>query len=294
MKLKTRCIVCQVEVRYRDVIKLFSTEELRYRYMMEVINLLYRYAKDNKDPAPVVATKIFRFLKQESGNPDPYREEKLKANEEGLKILNELSKVIEDKSIEEKLYISVRASLLGNSLDFGVAGYRPPSLSELINEIYSITVKGDFPKIRKKRIVYLLDNAGEAALDRLLARTLRELDNEVIAVVKGGAFQNDVTINEVEQLGLRQDFDDVVSTGTDAASIFLDEVSKEVLEILRSCDLIIAKGMAHFEYLTEIEHTLSKPIVYMMKAKCQPIAEEAHVEVGDYVILTRGKVTSEL
>jgi len=291
MRLKSRCIVCQVEVRYRDVIKLFPDEEQRYRYMMEVLNLLYRYAKDNRDPAPVVATRIFRYLKEVSGNLDPYREEKAKANQEGVKILSELRKVIEQiTEPERRLDFAVRVALLGNSLDFGVAGYRPPSLEELVREVDTMSVRGKFPLIRKRRVAYLLDNAGEAALDRLLARVLREFDNEVVAVVKGGAFQNDITISEVEQVGLRQDFDDVVSTGTDAASVFLDEVSQEVRELLRSCDVILAKGMAHFEYLTEVEHVLNKPIIYMMKAKCAPIAEEVGAQVGEYVITVHGSV----
>ncbi len=291
MRLKSRCIVCQVEVRYRDVVKLFSDEEQRYKYMMEIINMLYRYAKDNRDPAPVVATKIFRYLKEASGNPDPYREEKAKANQEGVRLLAELERVLENLAEpERKLDFASRVALLGNSLDFGVAGYRPPSLEELIHEVDAMVVRGRLPLIRKRRIVYLLDNAGEAALDRLLARVLRELDNEVIAVVKGGAFQNDITIHEVEQVGLRQDFDDVISTGTDAASVFLDEVSPDVRDLLRTCDIIIAKGMAHFEYLTEVDHVLGRPVVYMMKAKCVPIAEEAGVQVGEYVITVHGSL----
>jgi len=249
---------------------------------------LYRYAKDNRDPAPVVATKIFRYLKVESGNPDPYREEKYRANIEGLKILEKVEELLQNyEDIDKKIDIALKLCLLGNSIDLGVAGYRPPSLEDLIREIESMKVVGQFPKIRNRTILYLLDNAGEAALDRIFARILRELDNTVIAVVKGGSFQNDVTINEVPELGLDQDFDEVITTGTDAASIFLEEVDREFLEVLNISDIVVAKGMAHFEYITEIEHVLKKPIIYMFKAKCEPIAEEAGVEKGSYVVLRR-------
>ncbi len=291
MKLKCRCISCQVEVRFRDVVKLFSNEELRYRYMTEILRLLHDYARENTEPAPIIATRIFRYLKEESNNPDPYREEKHRANIEGLKILEKVEELLEAeecKDTERILELSVKLSLLGNSLDLGVANYRPPPMEELLEEVRVMSINGTFPMIENKEILYLLDNAGEAALDRILARTLRQLDNKIIAVVKGGSFQNDVTINEVAELGLDQDFDEVITTGTDAASIFLNEVDREFIETLEKCDIIIAKGMAHFEYITEIENVLNKPIIYMFKAKCEPIAEEAGVVKGSYVILRRG------
>ncbi|NPA23717.1 MAG: DUF89 family protein [Crenarchaeota archaeon] len=289
MKFKTRCIPCQVEVRYRDVIKLFSDEDRRYRYMMDIVKMLHDLARENRDPAPVVATKMFRFLKIGSGVDDPYRFEKHIANMEGLKLLESLEEHLENMETDmRKMDLLSRLVLLGNSIDLGVAGYRPPSVTDLIREIESMNVKGRLPMFYKKRIVYLLDNAGEAVLDRLLARELQRLENEVIAVVKGGAFQNDITVNEVAEAGLDQDFSDVVSTGTDAASIFLDEIDKELVDIIRDCDIIIAKGMAHYEYITEVEDRLSVPIVYMMKAKCEPIAEATGVEKGSYVILRRG------
>ncbi|NPB00139.1 MAG: DUF89 family protein [Crenarchaeota archaeon] len=288
MKFKTRCIPCQVEVRYRDIIKLFRDEDSRYRYMMEIVKMLHDLARDNRDPAPVVATRIFRFLKSESGVDDPYREEKHIANMEGLKLLENIEQHVENMETSiRKIDLLSRVVLLGNSIDLGVAGYRPPSIIDLIREIENMNVRGRLPMIRKKRIIYLLDNAGEAVLDRLLARELIRLENEVIAVVKGGSFQNDITVNEVAEAGLDQDFSEVVSTGTDAASIFLDEVDREVIELIRSSDLIIAKGMAHYEYITEIEDELNVPIIYMMKAKCEPIAEAAGVEKGSYIILRK-------
>ncbi len=288
MKFKTRCIPCQVEVRYRDVIKLFRDEERRYRYMMDIVKMLHDLARENRDPAPVVATHMFRYLKTESGVDDPYREEKIKANNEGLKLLEKLEEHLDTVGSDlERFELTTRIVLLGNSIDLGVAGYRPPSVTDLIREIESIEVKGRLPMIRKKRILYLLDNAGEAVLDRLLARELQRLDNEVIAVVKGGAFQNDITVREVPEAGLDQDFTDIVTTGTDAASIFLEEIDRELMDIIRDCDLILAKGMAHYEYITEIEDKLQVPIIYMMKAKCEPIAEEAGVSKGSYIILRR-------
>jgi len=53
-------------------------------------------------------------------------------------------------------------------------------------------------------------------------------------------------------------------------------------KLIKECDLIIAKGMAHYEYLTELN--LNKPIIYMLKAKCKPIAQNLNIQQGSYVI----------
>ena len=46
----------------------------------------------------------------------------------------------------------------------------------------------------------------------------------------------------------------------------------------------MSKGMANFEYLTEIEEKLGKPLLYLLVAKCRPIAEELLVPQGTPVV----------
>ena len=139
-------------------------------------------------------------------------------------------------------------------------------------------------EVKGMTIAYLLDNAGEAALDRLLAEELRARGAYVIAVVKSGSFQNDVTINEVGSLRLKDSFDDVIPSGTDGSSIFINEVSSRLKEVLTECDLIISKGMAHYEYLSNYEDKTGKQILYMLRAKCGPIARELSVPKNAFVI----------
>ncbi len=291
MKLYPDCIPCQVEVRRRDIGKLISNPDLEIILTCSVCKLLHDLVRRGFKTAPEIATVLYRFIRKETGVDDPYYSEKKIANRRGLELYYKLRRIVEAQDeVSQKVNLAVKIALLGNSIDFGVAGYTPPPAEELIKELSQMSVIGDFPVFRGKRIVYLMDNAGEAALDKILAEVLIELGNEVIGVVKSGPFQNDVTLDDVEDLRLNESFTKVIGSGTDAASIFLNEISQEVKEALLTADVIIAKGMAHFEYITEIEDLLRKPVYYLMKVKCRPVSIESKAPLGSYVVLGRVKV----
>lgn len=58
-----------------------------------------------------------------------------------------------------------------------------------------------------------------------------------------------------------------------------------VADAVRDCTLIISKGMANFESLSEYEGL--PPVAYLMAAKCVPIAEEVGVLPGSLVAILR-------
>ncbi len=285
MRLQSECIKCQVVVRYRDILRVTGDEEVRVMLLSNVIRILSEEVLRGNRIMPLVATKLFRYIKRASGVEDPYADEKIKADLMCLRALEVLRDVLDDVSDDlERLRFCIRCALVGNSIDVGVSSYEQLDVNAIVSSIGTMNVYGidDIDIVRGKRILYLLDNSGEAALDKLLAEELRRHDNEVIAVVKSRPFQNDVTISEADVLKLRESFDDVIETGTDAASIVLDEISDDLREELRSCDLIISKGMAHYEYLTEIK--IEKTAIYMLKAKCRPVASSLGVPLNSYVV----------
>lgn len=288
MKLHADCIPCILKVRLSEILRKRLPREEALRIMLKLVNECNEMINLGVDNVTVLATRLFRVVKEELGDRDPYREVKEEANRTGLRLYYELKRRIENLSSDLRLERSLAISLLGNSLDLGVAGYSPPSVNELLNEVNSLKIeKGEHMEALKelngKLITYLLDNSGEAVLDRLLAEELRKRGARVIAVVKSEPFQNDITISEVEDVKLRDSFDDVVETGTDASSIFLNEISQDLSKLLRETDLVVAKGMAHYEYLTDHEREIGKPILYLLKAKCRPVALSLNVPIGSYV-----------
>ena len=289
MRLNAECVPCIISVRYNELENIIGTSK-----SIEYLGLILRDFSDyilSKREANVtrIATNLFRKVKKLTGNDDPYRHIKRSANMEGLKLYSKLKVLLEKESHTNRLELAIRASLLGNALDLGVAGYKSPEPKELLRILYNMEVEGltnisILEKVGSKTVLYLLDNAGEAALDRLLAEELRLRGARVIGVVKSGSFQNDVTIREVNELKLYNSFNDIIETGTDASSIFLDEISEELRKTLDKADIIIAKGMANYEYLTDIEYLLNKPILYLLRAKCKPVARTLRVDIGDFVV----------
>ncbi len=299
MKLYSECLVCQIQVRYKDICKIFSDEEHRIRAMksiiMELNNMLNKCNSNTCIPT-YLATNLFRIVKRISGIQDPYRNEKSIANKLALNLYKKLREFIfSQNNPRDRLIIALKFSLIGNTIDIGVKDYEPPSIEDIVNKASTTNIYGDVDKaidllIKANNIVILLDNSGEAVFDRLLSDVLRDMNKKVFAIVKGGAFQNDITIFDVNDAELMNSFDNILSTNSDASSIFLDEVDSSVIEAINCADIIISKGMANYEYLTEIENILKKPIIYLLVAKCRPISIDSGIPFGGLGVVVHGQL----
>jgi len=288
VELHAECPPCILSVRLREILSSGVSEEKGIGTMFRLLRGFIELVERGERDVTVVATGLFRIMKEELGDDDPYRREKEAAIFFGLRLYERAKGILERVDARERLEYAVRASILGNTFDLGVSGYEAPEPESLLERIEGMEIRGGghraaFERPAGKLVAYLLDNAGEAALDRVLAEELRSAGAEVVGVVKSGSFQDDVTVREVDRLRLWESFDRIVESGTDASSVFLEEIGEEVEELLERADLVVAKGMAHFEYLSENEGKLGKPVLYLLRAKCRPVSAALRVGVGDYV-----------
>jgi uncharacterized protein with ATP-grasp and redox domains len=88
--------------------------------------------------------------------------------------------------------------------------------------------------------------------------------------VRGAPILNDVTMKELKELSIDKKVDRVLTTGSNAIGVCLKEAPSELVEALRDASLIISKGMANYETMSEYDF---KPIAYLMKTKCESVAE---------------------
>lgn len=297
MKLYAECITCQLQVRYREIAMMFSNENERIEVMRKIVeelNKLTSFCINRNDPRCVptyIATELFRVIKRSTGVADPYINSKIDAHRKLLDVYREAREfILRLGGFRDRILMALRFSLVGNMLDMGVVNYRPPEVDRLLKEAIELQIYGDVSRAlelieKAENVVMILDNAGEAVLDRLLAEVLRNKGKNVIAIIKGGAFQNDVSVNDVYYAELEKSFSSVIDTGSDASSVFLSDVKKEVVDAIWSADVIISKGMANYEYLTEVEHLIEKPIIYMFVAKCNPVSMNSGVPLGKPAII---------
>ena len=96
-------------------------------------------------------------------------------------------------------------------------------------------------------------------------------------MVKGAPILTDATLEDASETGVNGKADRVLTTGSNAVGVNLDEAPYDLVEALNSSSLIISKGMANYESLSEYDF---KPIAYLLRAKCEPIANSLGVKKG--------------
>jgi uncharacterized protein with ATP-grasp and redox domains len=134
-------------------------------------------------------------------------------------------------------------------------------------------------------ILYLADNAGETVFDRVLIETL---GFPVSYVVKAAPIINDATRKDAVAAGIDR-VANIIDNGSGAPGTLLDQCSKLFCTQFAEADLIIAKGQANYESLSNS----SAPIFFLLQAKCNVIARDLWVVEGG-TILKRAGVTCRL
>ena len=222
-----------------------------------------------------VATQVHRATYEILRTRDPYQVLKRKSNKVCLGLYPAAERFV--KASKNPLRDAFLCSIVGNVLDFGIGtGYDDPV--RLKKEFRNLLSEGlghdDTPKIRSilkkaERIIYLGDNCGEIVLDRLALKELKKFDVDLTLVVKEEPILTDATKKDISELGMEKLVDRIVEAPGFAVGLNLDSLSGPFGKMLRNADLIIAKGMANFESLSETD---LGPIAYMLRTKCSPVA----------------------
>jgi len=284
MRIWPECIPCIYNARAREILASTLGPDEKIRALAKLHDFLSR--------TPVHASTIrlasaaFRLVKLLTHNPDPYSRYKEESNEY---VRREVLPVIEKSIGGLKGYERFRrlalASININVLDPGVPGYG--KLEVVLDDDLEVDeTREAFRLIQEASyIVYILDNAGEALVDLLFVRELSEMGKEVVVMAKSLPYQNDVTVEEAVRIGFSR-FAEIMGTGSDCGGLLPGEISDAALDILKRCDVAIAKGMAAYESMIEWE--VPCRVIHLLKAKCQPVAASIGVKVGGGVVKILG------
>jgi hypothetical protein len=129
-----------------------------------------------------------------------------------------------------------------------------------------------------RSILYLADNAGEIACDRLLIEQLPM--ERVTLAVRGAPVLNDATRADAQAVGLEA-MVEVIDNGSDAPGTILDDCSPEFRDRFAESDMIIAKGQGNFESLSDQKGNL----FFLFKVKCPMVAERIKQPMGMHVLM---------
>ncbi len=263
---------------------------------MEAITELIGKEFSRHAVAADLGNKRERLIQKITGSKDYYSELKKRSNLAALKVLPNAEKYVEEEGdLKEKFRRACKVSIAGNVIEFGILGHdfslEESNLEEFI-ETQQMGVNGlveayEFIKKEVKNILFLTDNAGEIALDTLLVKTLKEIDPRVnlVVCVKTGPIMNDATMEDAKVSGMLEIADEVIETGNSSIGLNLDECSEEFIEKYYKSELIVAKGMGHYETMTEFIDELPCSVLFLFNAKCEPVANHAGLEKGKGVAL---------
>jgi len=228
-------------------------------------------------PAPVIAGAIHRCCYKSVGSIDPYRALKYNDTKTAREVLAKVRPLITDfKS-------AICAATIGNSIDYGVLGHS-------IAQDYASFFRSEFEKglyhddsdeirDRARRVVYFTDNTGEILFDKLLIEELKNLGAHVTVAVKDAPMLNDATIDEARDAGIDEVADHLTTTGGGAElGVNLDCIPPDLRSALQKATLIISKGLANYESLSECNDL--PPIAALLMVKCEPIAQDLGVPKG--------------
>jgi len=283
VKTCLECIPCFAQ-QALDAVSLVSEDaDLRLRVMRRALRMVSDFPADS--PPPLMAARIHRLIRKETGNPDPYRDVKEQANAYALGMVPRLLERV--RSSADPFETSLRIAIAGNIMDWGASHHLRPDgalVERTIEQTLAAPVRGvPVDEFRRRlqvadSVLYLADNAGEIAFDRLFISFLPCAD--VTVAVKGGPIINDATMADAERVGFPEEVR-LVSTGSDTPGTVLEDCSKEFRGRFGRAGLIIAKGQANYEALSDCKG----PLHFLLKAKCPVIARDVGCDVGDTLLL---------
>lgn len=282
MRLKPDCIICNLSIVLRTLKIISKDEGFLFRNMKKAVDSI-SLVNIEKFP-PELGGIVYKTIIESTKVRDPYKHIKRKQNDLILRnYYNFRKSVLNSKN---PLFEAVRLAIIGNVIDFGinkVIDFTKDIKDSLEKEIFI----NDYHLFKKelefsKKILYIGDNSGEIVFDKLLITQIKETysDKKIIFVCRGAPIINDVLIEDALQVGIDK-YAKVMSSGMKLPGTILKYANKDFVNELRNSDLVIAKGQGNFEGM---EEEAIENIFFLLKAKCNVVADYLRCNIGDLVI----------
>ncbi|WP_445475786.1 damage-control phosphatase ARMT1 family protein [Methanococcoides methylutens] len=283
MKMDARCTYCLLSRVHYEAQLSTNDEELIHKTMLAGIDVLKDTYKPGV-PAGVVSTAIHRKAYEVLNDNDPYLELKQLSNRIAEKVYPYAHSLVHDAdpTDEEMFQRAVLASVIGNFFDFGIMGFdvEEDVFDETFAEIFRKGLDVDDTSEMFEMlddVVYVVDNCGEIILDTLVFDIIRKVGGKITLVVRGAPMLTDVTMDDVQKFEVDKKVDRVLTTGSNAVGVCFDEAPAEFIAALENASLIISKGMANYETMSEMNFG---PIAYLLRTKCEAVADDMGLEMG--------------
>ena len=287
MRIQEKCIPCIVNqaIKIGDMVGLKEKDNLLRSVFAYLSNVDFKNSS-----TPELTGEIFSLLKKETGNDDPYKETRAKYNKMFLDRIPQLEQEINEA--DNPFLESIKYAIIGNIIDFN------PIHNLLLSDIEAY-----FAKLKEEQLelddsdlllreiqkadtlLYLGDNCGEICLDKILIKKINEVNPlcHVFFATRGEAVVNDSVEEDAYAVGMDA-YAAIISNGDSSLGTVLPRTSKEFQEVYQKADIVIAKGQANYECLSDAE----KNIFFLLMTKCKVIADDIGVPELKMICMKRG------
>jgi len=279
MQTQLDCLPCFLR-QALDAARQASKDEDIHRAVLDQACAALRLVDARRSP-PAMAQQIHRIIRTMIG-ADPYFGIKARMNRLGVKLRERLRSRVQ--AAADPFAAAVRLAVAANCIDFGARSHvTAQGVTRFIEAAFDRPVHGSVKALyraaqRARRILYLADNAGEIALDRLLIEQLPR--GRVTVAVRGHPVINDATLEDARAVGLAE-WASLIDNGSDAPGTLLPDCSPSFRYAFARADLIIAKGQGNFESLAG---TRGRPIYFLLIPKCPLVARHLRAPEDTLVI----------
>jgi len=290
MKTYLECISCF----FKQALEAARMAGADDRTQKEILDGVAKAIPDIKlsSTPPEMGKTIHDIVKKMTGQEDPYKKLKEKANEQTLKIYPELRKKIE--SAENKLLMAVELAIAGNIIDYGTKNSLDveKELTKILQREQGVIEDEkeslfDFKSFKDAvnnadNILYIGDNVGETVFDCILTEEIKRIhpEKEIIYAVREKPIINDVLKEDAIKAGI-DNFAEIMSSGSEVPGTIISLCSKPFIDIFKKADLVISKGQGNYETLSDEK----RPIFFLFMAKCPVIARHVNCGIGDIILV---------
>jgi len=281
MRIHPECYPCFVRQTYNTLKLVTQDEILQTRVLKEVLKQLAHY--EGEDPPPKVSQIVYETVSEITGVMDPYEKKKLECNRMAMELYPKLKEMV--KRADDPLFMAVKMAIVGNIMDFGVGRSFEMESLDVVEKLDLVV--SHYASLRKElskasKVLYLGDNAGEVVFDRVL---MEELDGvELTFAVRSGPIINDATVKDAVEAGINK-IARIMDSGCWAPGVLLEETSPEFRKLFWEADVVISKGQGNFETLEDV----SREIFFLLRAKCDVVAQLLGVNVGSTLLIRGGQ-----
>ncbi len=283
MKSFLDCIPCFLRQSLEASRMATDDETVQEVVLKKVMKYLQKASFDNSPPE--LSREVHAIIRNVTKSKDPYKKVKIESNKMVKKKYHKLEQMV--SSSKNPLLMAVKLSIVGNVIDFGTSNRL--SLEEAINAASNKHfVDEDYQKFKdklnkSKTVLYLADNAGEIFFDKLLLGKLSDTGKKLTYVIKANPIINDATIEdarfaEIDKIATILEGD--AGQPYSCPGIVLKYASKELLNYLKSSDMVISKGQGNYESLSSID----RDIFFLLMVKCPLVARDINTELAELVL----------